>query len=181
MEPIVITERLALRKMVQDDFEDLREMLQDPDVMYAWGHTFSVEQAQGWLDRQIERYEKSGVGLWAAVEKETSEMVGQVGLILGDIESKQVLELAYMLKKAYWHKGFAIESSRACLRYAFEEMRIDKVYATVRPENEASMKVVEKLGFMVCGEFVKNYDGKEMPHLIYVVDRGFRVKHGTTD
>jgi len=170
MEPIVITERLVLREMLQDDFEDLREMLQDPDVMCAWEHTFSDAQVQGWLDRQFERY-RAGAGFWAVVEKRTGEMVGQAGLVWTDVNGERVLELAYMLKKDHWGKGFAVEGSRACLAYAFEKMGIDKVYATVRPENLASVKVAERLGFKVCGKFVKNYDGKEMRHLIYTIGK----------
>ena len=111
MDSIITTERLILRRLTQDDFVDLCEMLQDSDVMYAWEHVFSAEQVQEWLDRQRERYKKAGVGIWAAVEKETSEIVGQIGLVWSEIEGEKVLELSYMLKKAHWNKGFAVEGS----------------------------------------------------------------------
>ena len=57
MKIIITTDRLILRRLTQDDFADLCEMLQDSDVMYAWEHTFSETQVQEWLDRQLERYE----------------------------------------------------------------------------------------------------------------------------
>ncbi|MDR2569226.1 MAG: GNAT family N-acetyltransferase [Oscillospiraceae bacterium] len=167
LDSLITTERLFLRRLTQDDFADLCEMLQDADVMYAWERTFSELQVQEWLDCQLERYEKTGVGFWAAIEQKTGEMVGQIGLAWADIESKRVLELDYMLKKAHWHKGFAVEGGRACLDYAFNEMGVDKAYASIRPENQSSRKVAEKLCFQVQGEYVKHYNGKDMLHLIY--------------
>ena len=49
---VLETKRLVLREMVQEDFPDLAEMLQDPEVMYAYEHSFSQEDVQAWLDRQ---------------------------------------------------------------------------------------------------------------------------------
>ena len=62
------------------------------------------------------------------------------------------MELEYMLKKAYWHKGFTNEGGKACLEYAFNKIGTDKVYASIRPENQPSRKVAEKLGAKVYGE-----------------------------
>ena len=74
------TERLFLRKMEAVDFQDLAEILQDPQVMYAYGHDFTDEDVLHWLDRQKTRYLKYGFGLWALVLKETGEMIGQAPL-----------------------------------------------------------------------------------------------------
>ena len=66
---ILETERLFLREMRQNDFRDLAEILQNPNVMYAYEHNFTEEDAQVWLERQLNRYEQFGFGLWAMVEK----------------------------------------------------------------------------------------------------------------
>ena len=171
MEFTLLTERLILRRLIQDDFADLYDMLHDSDVMYAWEHTFNETQVQEWIDCQFGRYEQTGVGVFVAIEKETSKIVGQFGLVWEDIEGEKVLELVYMLKKDYVGKGFAVEGSKACLDYAFNEMGVDKIYAPIRPENQSSRKVAEKLGFNVRGEYIKHYNGKDMPHLIYVLDK----------
>ena len=63
---ILRTGRLALREMTEDDLGDLREILQDPEVMYAYEHDFSEEDVRKWLSRQQARYRKDGFGLWAA-------------------------------------------------------------------------------------------------------------------
>ena len=91
---ILRTGRLALREMTEDDLGDLREILQDPEVMYAYEHDFSEEDVRKWLSRQQARYRKDGFGLWAAVLRSTGEMVGQAGLTWQDCEGEPVLEWA---------------------------------------------------------------------------------------
>ena len=138
--------------------------------MYAWEHAFSDEQAQEWLNRQLERYEKCGVGYWAAIEKESGKMVGQIGLTWSEIDNEKVLEPGYILKKAYWHRGFAFEGAKACVEYALSEMGIDKVYLSIRPENIASLKIAEKLEAKVMGKHYMNYNGKDVLHLVYAIE-----------
>lgn len=79
---ILETKRLLLREMEQNDFQDLAELLQDPQVMYAYEHDFTQEDVQEWLDRQRKRYAQYGFGLWAVVLKSTGEMIGQAGLTM---------------------------------------------------------------------------------------------------
>ena len=171
MNTTIETSRLFFRELTNDDFKDLCEMLQDVDVTYAWEHTFSEPQVQEWLDRQFGRYKKDGVGVFAMIEKETGVMVGQGGLIWTEINGAKVLEVSYMLKKVHWHKGFAVEGAKGLIDYAFSEMSVDKIYMPIRPENSASRKVAEKLGAKVNGEYIKNYNNKDMLHLIYVLDK----------
>ena len=57
---ILETQRLTLREMTQDDYADLCKILQDKEVMYAYEHAFSDEEAQGWLDNQLRRYQEDG-------------------------------------------------------------------------------------------------------------------------
>ena len=61
---ILETKRLFLRRWTQEDFADLAEMLQDPEVMYAYEHDFSDDDVRAWLNRQLARYEKDGFGLF---------------------------------------------------------------------------------------------------------------------
>ena len=95
------TERLYLRKITQDDLADLAEILQNPNVMYAYEHDFSDNDVQVWLNRQIERYNKNGVGLWAVILKDTNEMIGQAGLTMQPYKNTEVLEIGYLLKEKF--------------------------------------------------------------------------------
>ena len=92
--PIQIqTDRLLLREMTQADFPALCQMLYDPVVMKAYEGAFTQAEAQAWLDRQISRYRKDGLGLWAVVLRETGRMIGQCGLTWQEADGRTVLEV----------------------------------------------------------------------------------------
>ena len=65
------------------------------------------------------------------------------------------------------NKGYAYEGAKAMLDFAFDELCAQEVVATIRPENYASRKVAERIGMVNVGSYIKMYNGKEMPHLIY--------------
>ncbi|MGN1021021.1 MAG: GNAT family N-acetyltransferase, partial [Aristaeellaceae bacterium] len=129
---ILETERLILRKMTQEDYPALCLMLQDPLCMYAYEHAFSDEEAQQWLERQLTRYREDGFGLWAMVRKDTCEMIGQCGLTWQDAGGQRVLEVGYLLQRAYWHQGYATEAAVACRDYAFNVLHAPEVYSIIR-------------------------------------------------
>ena len=80
MKEILRTRRLLLREMTEGDIPDLEEILLDPEVTYAYPHTFTKEDVENWLARQQQRYRQDGFGLWAVVLRSTGEVVGQAGL-----------------------------------------------------------------------------------------------------
>lgn len=118
------TERLALRPMRQEDLAGLQEMLFDERVMYAYEHRFTPEDAQAWLLRQQRRYREDGFGLWAMVERQSGEMVGQAGITWQDCEG----ELAWLY----------VDPSRA--RRGIHTVEVLK-------GNEPARKLYESLGF----------------------------------
>lgn len=163
------TERLLLREMVQPDYGALCKILQDEDVMYAYEGSFSDDEVQEWLDKQISRYKEYGFGLYAVILKETGEMIGQCGLTMQDYKCEKVLEIGYLFQKAYWHKGYAIEAAKACKEYAFTVLKADEVFSIIRDTNIASQNVAKRNGMTKIGEFVKHYRGVDMPHYVFSV------------
>lgn len=165
------TQRLYMREMTQDDYPALCKILQDKDVMYAYEHAFSDTETQEWLDRQIKRYEEYDhkFGLWAVIEKETDEMIGQCGLTIQDCDGEQVLEIGYLFQKAYWNNGFATEAAITWKEYAFETLGVDEVYSIIRDNNIASQNVAKRNGMTVKKQFIKHYYGIDMLHLIFSV------------
>ena len=145
---ILETERLFLREMRQNDFRDLAEILQNPNVMYAYEHDFSEDDVQVWLDRQIDRYKKYGFGLWAVILKNTNEMIGQAGLTIQPYKNAEVLEIGYLLKERFWHCGYAREAVNGCKKYA---------------------KVAESVGMSKEDEFITQYYNGDMLHYLYSI------------
>jgi len=168
-EIIIRTERTYLRRLKQSDFHDLCRMLKDKDVMYAYEHAFSDEEAHAWLDRQLKRYEDYDFGLWAVILKENGELIGQCGITMQDAGDRQVMEIGYLLCKEHWHKGYAAEAACACRDYAFEVLGAEEVYSIIRDSNISSQNVAKRMGMEVCGGFIKHYYGMDMPHLLFRV------------
>ena len=167
---ILETARLNLREIQQTDYSDLAEILQD-ETMLAYEGAFTNEEVQQWLDRQRERYTDDGFGLWAVILKETNKMIGQCGLSMQDANGKQVLEIGYLLNRAYWHKGYASEAAIACKEYAFTKLNADEVFSIIRDTNTASQNVALRNGMVIVEHFVKHYRGVDMPHYLFSVKR----------
>lgn len=171
MSIILQTERLILREMNQQDFQDLAEMLQNPRVMYAYEHDFSDEDVQIWLNRQLDRYQKYGFGLWAVILKSSGTMIGQAGLTMQPYKDSQVLEIGYLLKEKFWHCGYAREAAAGCKRYAFEQLHQNRVYSIIKSDNYPSMKVAQSIGMVKQDEFITQYYNGDMLHYLYSVSR----------
>ena len=165
------SERLIFRKMTDGDFDELAVMFRDMDVMGAWEHTFTDDQIQKWIEKQIERYKKEIVGYFAAIRKDTSEFIGQMGLAWNDFGEWRALEICYMLKREHWGMGYANEGAAALADYAFDAIGVNKVYASVRPENKRSIRVAERIGMRAEGSFIKRYNDKDMEHIIYSMSK----------
>lgn len=169
MKKILETDRLILREMTENNFDALCAIMQDSEVMYAYEHAFSDEEVHDWLDRQLNRYNQHGFGLWAVILKETNEFIGQCGITMQETPSGLVPEIGYHLAKRYWHCGYATEAAKACRHYAFDVLNMPEIYSIIRVNNLPSRAVAERNGMTVCGEFVKHYYGMDMPHLLYSV------------
>lgn len=165
---ILETERLYLREMNQRDFQALCKILQDDETMYAYEGAFSDEEVQEWFDRQISRYRKWGFGLWAAILKETDEMIGQCGLTMQPWKDREVLEIGYLFNRMHWHRGYAVEAAKACKKYAFEILKAEEVCSIIRDTNTASQKVAQRNGMCVQDSWIKHYRDVDMPHDRYV-------------
>lgn len=167
MSVILETERLILRESVVSDAPDLFEMNSDPEVLkYTGDAAFrSVEETEE-LIRNYKDYKKYGYGRWTTVVKATNEVIGFCGLkYLEDINET---DLGYRWKKQHWGKGYATEAGRACLQYGFENLELEQIVAQVLEENNASIKVLEKIGM----SYWKQLNTEENPGLLYRIKRG---------
>lgn len=165
----VVTEsgRLVFTLMSGRDFPHVASMLKDPEVMYAWEKTFTDGEVREWISLREANYLRYGYDYFLAVKKDTGDVVGQAGLLAENIGGKTVCGLGYILNRKFMKQGYGTECARAMMDYAFRYLGKDEVFAAIRPENTASRKVAERLGMSAAGSFVKTYNGKDMPHLIY--------------
>jgi len=168
---IAETERLKIRRFHRSDFDALFFIMKKTEVMYAWEHGFSRSETRKWLNRQLTRYHKDGYGYFAVIAKDSGKLIGQAGLINSELHDEPIVEIGYIFDDSVWGHGYALEAVRACTDLAITRFDIDKLYATIRPENEASVKVALKLGMQRIGQYIKTYQDKEMPHDIYMLEK----------
>lgn len=164
------TNRLYLRELTQDDYFDLVQILQNPNVMYAYEHDFTNEDVQIWLNRQFSRYKKYHFGLWAVILKSTNEMIGQAGLSMQPYHNDEILEIGYLFKDEFWHQGYASEVAQACKNYAFSQLKAKKVFAIIKSDNVSSIAVAKRIGMKKVDEFNVRYYNDERLHYLYAVE-----------
>ena len=162
---------LLFRPLTAEDVGDLCEILRDPVAMTAYEHAFTMEEVYTWLGRQQARYIRYGFGLWALLDSGTGAFVGQVGLTMQETPGGPELEIGYLLKRRFWHRGYASRAAASCRDFAFKEMDASRVVSIIRDTNEASKRVAERIGLRPDYSFVKHYYGVDMPHIVYVLRR----------
>lgn len=168
---IVETDRLIVRKLTHEDFGALLAIMGKPEVMYAWEHGFSEEDVRTWIERQLTRYSKDGIGYFAVALKDSGQLIGQAGLMRTSMNGSEVVEIGYIFDNTHWHRGYATEAAEHLISYASAHLNLSEVYCSIRPENLASIRVAERLGLKQFGIHTVVYRGKEMPHLIYKTDK----------
>ena len=141
------TERLVLRDLEPGDLDALAAMFADEEVM-RWiggGGVLGRDVAEGMIERQRRHYAERGWGQWATVERVTGRMIGVCGLILWpSMGGHEELEVAYLLAREAWGKGYATEAATA-IRDVGVTIRPDLV-SLIYPDNAASISVARKLG-----------------------------------
>ena len=169
MKTILETERLILRELVQEDYNDLCRLQQDDETMYAYEGAFSDQEAQAWLDKQLNRYQTYHFGLWAMIRKDTQEWIGQCGITMQAYKDQEVPEIGYLLQRRYWHQGYATEAAIACREYGFNTLQFPALYSIIRDTNQASQRVALRNGMQPIDTIVKYYRGIYMPHYVFCV------------
>ena len=102
------TERLILREMNEEDFDDLYCVLADSDIMQHYPYAFDEKRVRGWIEKNQERYQIFGFGLWAVCLKENGKMIGDCGLTLQPIGNTIKPEIGYHIQN--------ISEKRICKR-----------------------------------------------------------------
>jgi ribosomal-protein-alanine N-acetyltransferase len=140
---LIETDRLRLRIFRSDDLDNLATLLADRDVMryVEDGQPKDRDVAEKALNSIIAHWERHGFGRWAVEERSTGRFIG-----FGGLRSLHgTPEVVYHLAPAYWGKGYGAELGRAALNFGFNDRGFDRIVAIAKPDNTASVHVMEKL------------------------------------
>ncbi len=164
---VIETERLTLRRLVPEDFGAVRRIHSDPEVMAIYGGVFTEQGTREFIQRNVDRYAKDGVGFYAITLKDTGELIGCGGIIMQPTDQGIEPEIGYQIRRDQQGRGYATEMARGCMKYAFEVLKTDHIISLIRPDNMPSRRVAEKNGLVVDREFL----WRDQLHLVYRMTR----------
>ena len=151
MKPVIVeTERLVLRELAPDDAPFVLELLNTPKFLkyIADRGVRTLEEARRYIDeRFLSSYRKNGYGLYAVELKSDGTVVGTCGLVRRD--TLPCADLGFAFLPEFEGKGYGFESASAVLRYGWETLGFDRVLAITSLDNDASGRLLGKLGFTV--------------------------------
>jgi RimJ/RimL family protein N-acetyltransferase len=152
------TSRLTLRTFEAADATDLAWIYSDPDVMryIPPGAPWDEAKIERFVAICQERYVTPGFGMWAvALNDASGKIVGHCGI--QHLAKTEDVEIAWLLGKAYWNRGYATEAARAVLSLGFGKAGLSRIVAVAEPPNGASLRIMQKLEMVLQGP-VQYYD-----------------------
>jgi RimJ/RimL family protein N-acetyltransferase len=149
---ILSTPRLILRNFAIEDAQSMFELNADPQVIrYTGDEPFaSVEAALSFI-LNYDRYTQYGYGRWTVIHSQTLEYLGWCGLNYN--EDNKETDLGFRFMKKWWGKGYATEAAKECLSFGFNQLGLKKIIGRALIENNASIRVLTKLGMKFEKEF----------------------------
>lgn len=137
MNKLFSTDRLTVRKFLPDDYEDLAEILTDADVTYFEPYeTFTNEACVA----EADNFSKSDEFYAVVLDKKV------IGKIYFSDKGYGSFEIGYTFNKAYQGKGFAAESIRGMMKYAFETLGVRRIFAEIDTRNSKSVNLAKRVG-----------------------------------
>jgi len=167
--PDLSTERLILRELLVGDAQGLFEIRSNENVMRWVDRPLpkTIEDALVTI-RQSNEMIANGTGInWAMCLKETGKLIGFIGFYrLDDANDKS--EIGYMILPDFWRKGYTAEAMKVLIPFGFQQLNLHRIEADINPENEASIQLALKMGFIKEAFLRQNfkYNGRYIDTLI---------------
>ena len=164
---VLHTSRLELQPCRAEDLDALHELWRRPLVRrFLWDDAAIDRQQAGDVLRDfLDATATRGLGLWIARAAADTELIGFWAL--REIPPGLEVELLYGLAPQAWGQGLATEGARSVLEYAFDVLKLARVWARTDRPNVASQRVIQRLG-MWPGD---NPELEPTPLVAYVIDR----------
>lgn len=155
--PILETDRLLLRRLTNDDVDEVFALRSNPVLMQYIPRPLAThnEEALGHIQLINDKIDANEGINWAITLKDSPKMIGIVGHYKLQIENQRS-EIGYMLMGEYNNKGIITEAIYEVLKYGFDVLKLHSVEAIIDPKNSASERVLQKNGFVKEAHFIEN-------------------------
>ncbi|MGJ4928245.1 GNAT family N-acetyltransferase [Bradyrhizobium sp. HKCCYLS2038] len=150
--PILSTTRLRLRQFHPDDTDAMHRCFSDPAAMRFWNHPVHTKPIES--ERAVRRFidcTPSYYRFWAVAEATSNRCIGMVNYHDGHIRSRRAA-IGYIIDPARQREGIATEAVSAMIDHCFGDLGLHRVQALIHPDNAASRRLAEKLGFRCEGQ-----------------------------
>jgi [ribosomal protein S5]-alanine N-acetyltransferase len=143
--------RLSFIQPSIDYVLDAYEMAKDPKVKeYTGGITkLSIEKYRKIYESFVDSFGKNNRYIFSIIEKAGKDYIGYCGFQFCD--NLKSIEILYGINRNYWGNGFAKEAALETLKYGFNVLNFESIYAAVNPNNVASEKILKSIGLNYCG------------------------------
>jgi ribosomal-protein-alanine N-acetyltransferase len=158
---IVRTERLRGEPVRPGQAKELLGLLGDQRVGATLGGVLTLGEVRAVCEAMAEHWRRHGFGYWLWRDRERA-LVGRGGLHHTHVGGREEIEVGWAVMADRWGEGFATEIGRAAARHAFERLELLEIVAFTLPENHASRRVMEKLGF----EYERDVLHAGLPHVL---------------
>lgn len=160
---VLETDRLVIRRFSTDDAEFILELLNEPSFLQFIGDkgVRTLADAREYiLQGPVASYELHGFGLYLTVLKDGAVPIGMCGLLKR--EALADVDIGFAFLPGYWSKGYALESALAVKTYGLDTLGLKRIVAITNPDNEASIKLLEKIGLKYERLIRMSADGPEI-------------------
>jgi RimJ/RimL family protein N-acetyltransferase len=150
--PTLTTERLILRPFVLNDAPEVHRLVNEEDIAKTTlniPHPYEEGMAEAWIKAQQARFEQGEAINFAVTLREGGTLLGTISLHPNPTHLHA--EMGYWIGQPYWGQGYCTEGVRAVIKYAFETMGFNRIYAAHFKSNPASGRVMQKAGMMYEG------------------------------
>ncbi|TGP48013.1 N-acetyltransferase [bacterium M00.F.Ca.ET.228.01.1.1] len=165
--------RIIARQPTRRDVNTLFRIYGDPrtNEFNPAGPMRSLVDAETTMARWIDHWVKNGFGMWAiAWVDRPSEVVGFGGLSFKPFGDEMKVNLGYRLGVEAWGRGLATELATAAIKFGFQTLHVQEIFALVRANHLASRKVLEKAGLTQFGT-LDDVPG-DAPSIVYRICAG---------
>ena len=146
------SERLKFRKLTPKDIPSWIEFFVDNNRLQYLGMDLEKSKetlAKEWINAQLVRYEKQGLGHLAVELKANGQFIGMGGILPRELNGIKEYEIAYSLKPNFWGKGYATEIAKKMKRFGCEYINTNRFISIIDIGNVESANVARKNGMNV--------------------------------
>jgi RimJ/RimL family protein N-acetyltransferase len=161
--PLLHTARLQLRELAEADAPFMLQLLNEPSWLQFIGDrgVRTLAEARTYIITGPQQsYARDGFGFYLVADRENQASMGICGLVRRDF--LEDVDIGFAFLPDFWGRGYAFEAAKAVLDFARDSLGLQRLVAITAPENEASSKLLHKLGLRIEGRITYPQDEVEL-------------------